>query len=278
MWMSNLQIGRCSWFITVSIHPEWLSRSTHLRGKQPTCSSSNWEWPSWRWTGKGLPRCTWLEKAAQRPGPRRRSWTHLESSLSFSLAPPSPRPAPWIPIPWPWQGSHLPTSPWVLRLPSLFLQPSFSASSPSFPLFLLTCWLRRKTHLCRWADTPTCFHVLLCPSPLTSLSSACSSTPLSLRFGPHALPLQGNQTNAQDRPAQASPLAATCSSCLFRLFNLQTSLKWAVFSSLLLASHLLLLPCRWGGRGVCILALQVHAHTHTHTHTHTHVRAHRLPA
>ena len=154
MWMSNLQIGRCSWFITVSIHPEWLSRSTHLRGKQPTCSSSDWEWPSWRWTGKGLQHCTQLEKAAQRPGPRRRSWAHPDSSLSFS----PPRPSPL--------NSHPLTAA--------------GEPSPHFTLGLETSQLVPSAQfLCLFPQ----------PSPVSSnLLAQKKNTSLQMSWHPHLLP------------------------------------------------------------------------------------------
>lgn len=150
--MSSLQIGRSSCVITVSIRPQWLSRFTHLRGKQPTCSSSNWEWPSWRCSGKGQPgpvppspraARSWRRRPSG-PGPRRRSWAHLDSSLSLSPPPPSPlnfhppstagEPSPRFTVAL--ENSQLVPSAQLL---GLFPQP-----------FLLTCWLRRKKiHLCR---------------------------------------------------------------------------------------------------------------------------------
>ena len=107
-----------------------------------------------------------------------------------------------------------------------------------------------ETHVHRVSDAIQPSHPLSSPSPPA----------------PNSPPSKRKHTRMQGHPAQASPLAAPCSSCLFLDFNLQPSLKWTMFSSLLPASHLLLLPCRWDGRGVCMLALQACTHTHTHTH------------
>ena len=179
-------------------------------------------------------RCTQLEKVAQRT---RSTQTQLGPPGLFFVPLPASTQPPEFPSPFHsrWAISPLHRGSWY------FPACSFSPASLPLPTAVSPNLLaqKEKIHLCRWADSPTCFRVLLSLSPLTSFSLTCSSFP-----SPSAYRLtdqiRSDQSLSRVRLFETPWIAARQAS-LF-ITNSRSSLRLTSIESVMPSSHLIL--CR----------------------------------